>query len=706
VSDRSTYRGTYRGKGVVAACALTKVMSDDLTRALRIEIGPPAYDPHHNVLYLPGIPTDDVPPDALTVLRAYLAHEAAERGLSTWDPVDPRWVDKPGLKSLVNCLNDARIDRLQGAKYPGAGQNIQFALRQDIAALLTANATTPVEPSVHMVAVLCRYIGEGLMRYDECVQHFPQFVPHVAKVESFLRQLDTSTEPRCIEQAEAIYAALTMPDESAPHTSTPEADDGAGYGAGKHNGAASDRTSRAGSHETPDATRSECPATRPTGGDDDEASDEHESASGVDRSTSAHAERHPHAEEDEGDVHEGQDAGDVEDAALEHAEERGGDRRGAPSGHQGEHTSVEPGAVPTGPPPVPAVPAVPALADEGPDDRDVSQQMLETAVAAMFGTSVADSTARRLSSYEDDYRSRMPKTFTFDPTFDKVLATVQEFDAHARGRGPNGVKVAKRDIRPVAQVLETRLRQILTAPSRQLVRQQDVGEVDERRIALLAIGQERVMMRRRRLEGLNVAVTLSWDQSGSMRGEPIQLVAQLAHTFNMALGRLGLLYELLGWTTGHGHDPKTTLPVYRQDDVCHSVYKAFHERGNDPSVLARLAYVRSDGSTPTGDGLMFAAQRLSRVDANRKLLFVLTDGQPEMHVYGTEQPHHAYIAKTLRQCAAADIEVIGFGIRADISRHFPTNVQINSLQELRRTVLTTLMHRLQDARKALGRVAA
>lgn len=693
----------HSGKGLIAACALTKVMSDDLTRSLRIEVGPPAYDPHNNVLYLPGIPTDDLPKEALTVLRAYLAHEAAERGMSTWNPSDPRWAQRPGLKSLVNCLNDARIDRLQGDKYPGAGQNIVFALKADIKELLENNRKKPLQPSVNVIAVLSRYIAEGLMTYDEALKEFPHFEKHFKKAEPLLRALtNTSTEQECIDQAQEIYRRLKLPDPDAP-PAPPAATKQKGKGgrgqqqqdescepdqeSGEGDGEGEGKPSKNGKKQKP----------KKQGEKSKDEGDEQGEGEGGD-------EGDEESDESEGDDGEGGESGEGgEDGELSEGEAGAGEGKsgngqhvGQPSGRSGQHTQVEPEST------------QPPLDDVGADDHDVSKGMLNTVIKAMFGADL-DHVEEKLSYSDTEYTKRMPKSYTFDDTFDDLLLTSQDIKAYyATGNGRmwqhRGVSVNKAEVRPVAQLLETRLRQILTSPTRMRVRQQEIGEVDERNIAALAIGQERVMMRRRRLEGLNVAVSLSWDESGSMQGGAINLVAQLAHTFNESLGRIGILYELLGWTTTAG--AKTNLPVYRQSPVRHAVYKAFHERGNSPEVAEKMAQIKASGGTPTGEGLMFAAQRLSRVEASRKILFFLTDGQPEMDVYGNPSTHYQFIAKTQRQCAAAGIEVIGFGIQANIEKYFENSIRIDALPQLKSTVLNVLMQKLQEARKELGRSAA
>lgn len=205
----------YAGKGTVAATGLAKVMSNNIEDELTIVVGnvpdgaKAAYDPVKRVMYLPGIPVDDLDEDTLKQFRAFLAHEAFERGKSTWLQ-DPRYRENAtkGLHLLINNINDARID-LEGAKeYPGAGMNIRYALQKDLDYLLETNRQEPRTPSVGLIATLFRFVGEGLMTYDDCVREFPQLRKWLQRVEPWMRNLDLSSEDKCIEQGLAIYRAL------------------------------------------------------------------------------------------------------------------------------------------------------------------------------------------------------------------------------------------------------------------------------------------------------------------------------------------------------------------------------------------------------------------------------------------------------------------------------------------------------------------
>jgi hypothetical protein len=69
-------------------------------------------------------------PEAMTLMRGFLDHEAAHVRWSGWGAIASAAGD-PMLKSMLNVVEDVRVERLMGAAFAGAGQNLR-----DIAVLL------------------------------------------------------------------------------------------------------------------------------------------------------------------------------------------------------------------------------------------------------------------------------------------------------------------------------------------------------------------------------------------------------------------------------------------------------------------------------------------------------------------------------------------------------------------------------------------
>lgn len=725
----------HQGTGTFSATALAKVLSGQFGE-LHFAVGRPMYVPATNTMYLPGIPGDDIPEDALRLLRAYLAHEAAERGRSKWNPRDPRWATRPGLKALVNGINDARIDLDYKDTYPGAYLNIRWAVQRDMERLFAENRKKPRKPSVNLIAVLARYIGEGLMTYDDAAREFPQLQKHLVKVEPELRSLDLSTEPKVIRQAIRIYKKLKsdappppppqpepkpqpkkpekpQPDqkqqpepqesderEDGPKNDTEEPKSDSQF----ENQAESEHADEKGEQGKPQDAEDGEPGEDPDesldndGPEDDSPLDETDESEG---GAGADAEE---TDEDGDDIEadaegggDGDESDDIEDDADDIEDDADGDTGDADAeGSDADAEAGEGGLDADGlgdadgndldefDSPGPKSKKQP-IADEAATDHDTQSEMLKDLVKEMFGGDGED----------EDTMDGLNHTYTFDASGDVVVTAQQARATDAKLR-------MKRLARPI-QVLETKLRQALTIAAPSMVRHQEKGELDEGSIHRLVAGRSNVFRRRVIQESDSVAVSLSIDESSSMDGSRIETSIDLALTFNAALGRLKFPTEVLGWTTGGHGVPSDT--VYRQDSVRHTIYKAFTDQATDEKVIRRIANAKSSGTTPTAEGLMFALERLGRRTERRRVLFFLTDGRPVMEATGPKDVHHEFIHTLLRRAAAAGIEVYGIGISADLSEWFPPHrwLPIDKIDELPMKAGEQLVRVLREGKRELLR---
>ncbi len=136
-----------------------------------------------------------------------------------------------------------------------------------------------------------------------------------------------------------------------------------------------------------------------------------------------------------------------------------------------------------------------------------------------------------------------------------------------------------------------------------------------------AVPDPRINMSHRH-DGRSVAVSLLVDLSASLNDVP-QGCAQ---------SKLELSQEavsLLGWAVEQMHDTFTIGGFH--SDTRHEVrywhLKGYKEHWGD-EVMARLAAMQADYSTRMGAALRHAGEYLSRQHADKRLLLVLTDGEP------------------------------------------------------------------------------
>ena len=190
-----------------------------------------------------------------------------------------------------------------------------------------------------------------------------------------------------------------------------------------------------------------------------------------------------------------------------------------------------------------------------------------------------------------------------------------------------------------------------------------------RRIPQLALGDVRVFARGAVKQSPNTAIHLLLDRSESMS----DLVADdLGQTFASRLSialeatlALALAYEGIpgvnpGITAFPGIDDESVFRLLEHGERVRSKTGAY-------SLVAR-------NSTPMTEAIWFAAASLLRCREPRKVMMVMTDGQPNDQLSTLE---------ILQRCRDSGIETVGVGLGIDVSHLFPVAITINDFRELR-----------------------
>ena len=81
------------------------------------------------MIYLPSLP-DEVPYDLVRAIRGWSDHECAH-AIFTETELGPEFSQKHGKPAftVLNVLEDARVDRLMAARYPGSKINLEDGFR-------------------------------------------------------------------------------------------------------------------------------------------------------------------------------------------------------------------------------------------------------------------------------------------------------------------------------------------------------------------------------------------------------------------------------------------------------------------------------------------------------------------------------------------------------------------------------------------------
>jgi cobaltochelatase CobT len=208
--------------------------------------------------------------------------------------------------------------------------------------------------------------------------------------------------------------------------------------------------------------------------------------------------------------------------------------------------------------------------------------------------------------------------------------------------------------------------------SQSLARSHPVGRgrrVIGRRLPQLALGDPRVFARRVVKPAPNTAIHLLLDKSDSMDepvlGDKHQSVANRLSIALEASMALALAFEgIAGVNSGI-----TAFPG--RDDT--SVFRLL-EHGERIRAHSAGFSLRAGGTTPMTEAVWFAAAALLRCREPRKVLLVMTDGQPNDILSTLE---------ILQRCRNSGIETVGVGLGLDVGHLFPAAIMISELRELR-----------------------
>ncbi len=194
----------------------------------------------------------------------------------------------------------------------------------------------------------------------------------------------------------------------------------------------------------------------------------------------------------------------------------------------------------------------------------------------------------------------------------------------------------------------------------------------------------------------DTVVSLLIDNSSSMRGRPIAMAAMTADLLARTLERCGIKVEVLGFTTrswkgGRARDAwrKQGEPPHpgRLNELRHIIYKS----ADAPWRRTRknLGLLLADGipkENIDGEALLWAHRRLITRPEERRILVVISDGEPADEATLSTNPA-GYLERHLHEVIAwiearSPVELLAIGIGHDVTRYYRHAVMLQSADEL------------------------
>lgn len=190
----------------------------------------------------------------------------------------------------------------------------------------------------------------------------------------------------------------------------------------------------------------------------------------------------------------------------------------------------------------------------------------------------------------------------------------------------------------------------------------------------------------------SLAAVLIIDQSSSM-GWPkskLQDATRVLMALTEPLDSLGAAVLAAGFRDGEP-DPSganwseiAAGGYHRNNGICHDVFKSFDEKFT--AVRWRFANTRAVGGTPMSDGVQFGLDCLSTRHEAHRVLFIITDGEPN-------GGHAPVIRRQVRLAKKSGINVIGVGIGTDskaVMTLFPDHVWAENISDMPKALLAKL----------------
>lgn len=217
---------------------------------------------------------------------------------------------------------------------------------------------------------------------------------------------------------------------------------------------------------------------------------------------------------------------------------------------------------------------------------------------------------------------------------------------------------------------------------------------------LTTFHDDRAFRRRHIHTTKDTAVELVLDCSGSMHGSKLKNASFAAYALASVLERINVPCEVLGFTTlGPISVPPeevrkarmSGIQYAREESLYIPIFKGFNEKldGKVKGRIAALQQARWLRENVDGESIAIAAARLAQRREERKIMIVLSDGQPACS--GDFGALYADLKRTVQKIERSGITVLGIGIQSDAPKHFYSkHVILNNVSELATTVVSQI----------------
>lgn len=207
------------------------------------------------------------------------------------------------------------------------------------------------------------------------------------------------------------------------------------------------------------------------------------------------------------------------------------------------------------------------------------------------------------------------------------------------------------------------------------------------------------------------AVFILIDNSGSMRGKPIEIACVVSDLISTALERCNIACEILGFATSAwkggesfrdwvrcGRPPNPG----RLNDLLHIIYKSAEEPVRRSRVnLCAMLEPSLLKENIDGEAILWAASRLLARPEQRRVLIVISDGAPVDQATLENNSDREILDRHLRQTIteienSSGVELAAIGVKHDVQRYYRNSVRIDNVESLGASLVSVIDKLLSD----------
>lgn len=308
----------------------------------------------------------------------------------------------------------------------------------------------------------------------------------------------------------------------------------------------------------------------------------------------------------------------------------------------------------------------------------------------------AEPTRKIESGYRyDPVKSGMTTSVPVTTRFDRVTDLTGKGDSYR-------YQTLRKKVRPLVAPIKAQLERVLKVKENARWRtEREQGKVNARALSALAVngGYRQIFKEFTKTETNNVAVEILVDLSGSMCYR-IETAKMAAIAMSEALKELDIKFEVTGFTSVG--DPGVRAKTAELSGAERGRFNRFGERLElfvfkdwNSANLSGIERMTAMDNNPDGECVKWAANRLALRKEKRKILLVLSDGQPAAD--GDTRILQADLKQKVEEIQKSGIECVGIGIETDaVKDYYKDFVVINNIGNLPKETMTKLSKIIGD----------